>query len=479
MGSLSSFALGIVSAAILSRYFDKDEYGTYRQILYVYNTLLIVFSAGLPKVYGYFLPRFSLEEGKSIIKKVSTLLLIFGLFFSVSLYIFSGLIATLLKNPELEVGLKYFSPVPLLLLPTLGLEGIFSTYKKTVYLAIYNTLTRLLMLIFIITPVIYFKGGYLEAIYGWIAVSIISFFLAQYFINIPFKNVAHKKASFSIKSVFDYSLPLVAASISGIAIKAADQFYISRYFGSEAFAEYANGFIQLPFISMITSATSVVLMPAFSKMIHEKTEIENVVKLWKNTLEKSAVLTYPLVIFFIFNAAPIVILLYSETYFNSVVYFQIAMILNFFNIIVFAPLLFSMGETKFYFRIHFFFAIWSWLGAYALIQIFFNPVAIALFSVLNSILLVILCVLKSSKLLKVGFLSLFPISKILKISLHSSIVLIIISQVLSYANIDNKVFLLAVSGISFLLLLLLTSGFFKIDYLESFKIILFKVKKNA
>jgi peptidoglycan biosynthesis protein MviN/MurJ (putative lipid II flippase) len=271
----------------------------------------------------------------------------------------------------------------------------------------------------------------------------------------------------------------VAASISGIAIKAADQFYISRYFGSEAFAEYANGFIQLPFISMITSATSVVLMPAFSKMIHEKTEIENVVKLWKNTLEKSAVLTYPLVIFFIFNAAPIVILLYSETYFNSVVYFQIAMILNFFNIIVFAPLLFSMGETKFYFRIHFFFAIWSWLGAYALIQIFFNPVAIALFSVLNSILLVILCVLKSSKLLKVGFLSLFPISKILKISLHSSIVLIIISQVLSYANIDNKVFLLAVSGISFLLLLLLTSGFFKIDYLESFKIILFKVKKNA
>ena len=34
MGSFSSFALSLVSAAILSRYFDKTEYGTYRQILF-------------------------------------------------------------------------------------------------------------------------------------------------------------------------------------------------------------------------------------------------------------------------------------------------------------------------------------------------------------------------------------------------------------------------------------------------------------
>jgi O-antigen/teichoic acid export membrane protein len=46
LGSLSSFALGIVSAAILSRYFDKAEYGTYKQILYVYHTLLVVFTPG-------------------------------------------------------------------------------------------------------------------------------------------------------------------------------------------------------------------------------------------------------------------------------------------------------------------------------------------------------------------------------------------------------------------------------------------------
>lgn len=39
LSSFSTLALGFVSAAILSRYFDKTEYGTYKQILYVYGTL--------------------------------------------------------------------------------------------------------------------------------------------------------------------------------------------------------------------------------------------------------------------------------------------------------------------------------------------------------------------------------------------------------------------------------------------------------
>ena len=244
MGSLSSFALAIVSAAILSRYFDKAEYGTYRQILYVYNTLLIVFTAGLPRVFAYFLPRYSLEQGKDIVWKISKVLFFAGLFFSLFLFSFSGIIAKVLNNPELSVGLKYFSPIPMLLLPTLGIEGIFSTYKKTVYIAIYNTLSRFLMLLFIVVPVVVFKGTYLSAIYGWLAVSIITFFLAMYLNGIPFKKADKEKTTLGLKAVFSYSLPLVGASLAGIAIRSADQFYISRYYGAEIFAEYANGFIQ-------------------------------------------------------------------------------------------------------------------------------------------------------------------------------------------------------------------------------------------
>ncbi|NMD00138.1 MAG: oligosaccharide flippase family protein [Bacteroidales bacterium] len=86
IGSMSSYALGIISAAILSRYFDKSEYGTYRQILYVYNTLLIIFTAGLPKVFNYYLPRYSIEQGKDIVWKISKALFFAGLIYSLFLF---------------------------------------------------------------------------------------------------------------------------------------------------------------------------------------------------------------------------------------------------------------------------------------------------------------------------------------------------------------------------------------------------------
>ena len=61
IGSFFSFIVGIVSPMILSRYFDKGDYGTYKQVMYVYNTLLTIFTLGLPKAYAYFLPTSSLR----------------------------------------------------------------------------------------------------------------------------------------------------------------------------------------------------------------------------------------------------------------------------------------------------------------------------------------------------------------------------------------------------------------------------------
>ena len=85
----------------------------------------------------------------------------------------------------------------------------------------------------------------------------------------------------------------------------------------------------------------------------------------------------------IFPCANIVVLLYSDTYVNSAIYFQVAMFINFFNIIVFAPLMFSLGETKFYFRLHLIFAIIAWIGEYLIVKTINSPVAIAIFSVFN------------------------------------------------------------------------------------------------
>jgi O-antigen/teichoic acid export membrane protein len=432
----------------------------------VYNTLLVIFSAGLPSVFSYFLPRFNLQQGKDIVWKITKALLLLGMVFSVALFTISGLISDVLKNPQLENGLKIFSAVPVLLLPTLGLEGIFSTYKKTYYIAIYNIITRILMLLCIVLPVIILKGSYENAIYGWIAASFFSLCLALYFKRIPFIGIKAEKAYLRFKEILKYSLPIATASIWIIAIKSADQFFISRFFGSEVFADFSNGFIDLPFISMVTLASSNVIMPVFSKMIKDKSGVNEVINLWRNTLIKSAVILYPLVVFFIFNAENIIVLIYSNTYLNSTVYFQIALILNFFNVILFSPLMFSIGETKIFSRIHLIFAFATWTLEYLTILLFNSPIAIALCSVIMSILTVFVFIIFLSRFFKVSIVNFVPLRYILTLIIHSMLAITFTKFIISLLlpNVDRIIDLMA-TFVLFFSLLLATARIFKLNYL--------------
>ena len=81
IGSLFSFAVGIISPMILSRFFDKGDYGTYKQVMYVYSTLLTVFTLGLPKAYAYFLPKYGREYSKDIINKITSMFIVLGAVF--------------------------------------------------------------------------------------------------------------------------------------------------------------------------------------------------------------------------------------------------------------------------------------------------------------------------------------------------------------------------------------------------------------
>lgn len=478
MGSLSSIGLAIISAAILSRYFNKADYGTYKQIVYVYSTLLVVFSAGLPRVFAYFLPRYSLEEGKNIVKKVNKVLFFAGFFFAVFLFVFSGVIANILNNPGLSYGLKIFSPIPMFLLPTLGIEGIFSTYKKTIYIAIYNTLSRLLMLVFIVVPVIVFKGDYISAVYGWLAVSVLTFAMAYYFKEIPFKNVKSIETSLKYKEIFGYSLPLVTASLWGIAIKSADQFYISKFFGKEVFAEYSNGFIELPFVSMVTASASVVLMPLFSKILSDNSGMDNLLTVWRSTLNKSSKIIFPLVVFFIAFATEIVVLMYSEQYSDSAIYFRINMVLNFFNIIIFAPLFFALGNTKLYSRVHMFLAIAVWVLGYLMIKIFNSPIAIAVNSTFLSIVKIMVFVYLSLKILHLKFSEFIPMRQILMILLQATMTIVLIKLIQIYF-LNNLLIIiqLAICAVLYMLILLITAKFFRIDYYSIIRPLMKKILK--
>lgn len=351
IGQLCTFAIAFLTAPIMARYFDKVEYATYKQILYVYTSLQSLFMMGLPNVFAYFIPRISEGQQKAFINRLTVYFLIIGAVFSVSLFFSADLIGRLLKNPELAIGLKIFSPFPLFTLPAMGIEGIYTAIRKAKYVAFYNILTKILMFLCIILPVIVWHTGYKEAIIGWGIASFITFLISMYMKNRPYRNVESECIPNVNKRIFSYSLPLTGAFIAGFFVNSADQFFVSRYFGPQIYADFVNGCFSIPIVGMVSGSIKGVLLPLFSKADKEG-NIDSAVSSYISAVKNSATIIVPMLLFCLFFSSDVVVALFGEKYIDSDSYLRIYILRDFVSIFPYFAILMALGFSRIYMNMH-------------------------------------------------------------------------------------------------------------------------------
>lgn len=479
IGSLASFGFTLISSAVLSRYLNKADYGTYKQVMYLYNTMLFIFTLGLPKAYSYFLAKYDITYGQSIVNKINKVFVLMGLLFTAILYFGAPLFAVVLNNPELVVPIRLFALTPAVLLPTMGLDSIMAVYKKTLYSAIYTILTRCLMLLCVVFPIIIYRSDVNVAIIGFTISSILCLLLAMYVMKLPYKGVMPSNVVLTYKEIFTFSLPLMAASFGGIAIKAADQFFVSRYFGSEVFADFANGSLELPIVGMVLGAGAAVLLPVFSRCMNtQDVDFADVIALWQRSLIKSAKILYPMVVFCAFFAPSIMIVLYGKQYETSAIYFQIMLIVNLFTVAQYYPVIISLGATQFYAKIHLWMAVAIWIVEFLIVQIIPSPIYITVVSVVFHIAKIYIMSDFIAKALLTSIRVLFPIGQLCKILVSSSIPAIITLLLSSYLiDYISELLLLIIALVVYCVILLPVGKIMKINYLDVAEPIIKSIRK--
>lgn len=471
IGNLFSFAFTLVSAAILSRYLTKEDYGTYKQVMYVYNTLLIVFTLGLPKAYSYFLSRCSVSEGRNVSRKINVIFLVIGFIFSLLLFLGADLISIVLNNANLAKLIRLFSLTPLFLLPTMGLESIMAVYKKTYLNAIYIVATRCFMLLLVALPVAFYKADCETAVVGFTISSLISCIVAFIIKRIPYKGYESQNTSLTYKEILDFSLPLAVASLWAIAIKSADQFFISRYFGNVVFADFSNGALELPFVGMILGATATVLLPVFSKNIKSDGEKSSqITETWKRATAKSTMLIYPLVIYCWVFSTPIMTFLYGDKYVDSAIYFKIMLIVNLFTIAPYYPIIIALGKTRYYAKVHMWNAVLVWITELLIVKLFPSPYLITIASVICQLLKIFVMINFISKTTGGRIVDLVPIKTMIKIFLTGSLSAAVVFIFANYyhVNMSNLVFLF-VTFTMYCILFVITGKLCCINYFELLK----------
>jgi len=412
---------------VLSRYFDKTEYGTYKQVFYIYSILLGMFTLGLPNAYSYFLARSPVDQAKSLIWKMTRLFMILGLIMSIFLFFGAGFLSNIMRNPELRKMLMIFAPVPFLMLPTLGLQNILVTFRASNIIPIYVIITSLVQFLCVILPVLIWRLGCSGALIGFNIGSFVAFCLAIYLNTYPIRKEIYDISRDSYRDIFKFALPLFVATIWGTLINSTDQFFISRYFGTEIFADFSNGATDLPFVGMIIGATSAVLTPLFTREINGANDYrDKILPVWNSAFTKSAMLIYPITIFCIFEADNIMSVMYGDLYLQSGSFFRIKLFTYFFKIISFYSLIIALGATKFYQSVHMYEFIGLAIVELIIVNFTSNPILVVGTHVLFTISTCLIFIYYISRKLEVQFLSMFPVAIILKIGLCSVISLVIV-----------------------------------------------------
>lgn len=478
MGQLGTFALTFIGAAILSRYLSKEDYGTYRQILYVYATMMSIFTVGLPTVFSYFIPRLNISQQKTLVNSLNRMFLLLGALFSIALYLLSSPIAELLKNPELAIGLRIFSPFPFFTLPTLGVEGIYTALRKTKMVTFYQIFSRAIMLLFMVLPVVLFNADYIFAIIGWGVASFLTFLLAMYMKRMPYVKIEAELIPNMYKTIFDYSLPLMGAFIAGFFISSADQFFISRYYGTEAFAEYSNGCLSIPIVAIIAMSIKKVLLPIFSKADIDG-KINDATQIYVSAVNKSINLVFPIIIYAIFFAKEIMIIIYGKNYAASGSYMRYYLIRDFLEVLPYFSVFLALGMSRVYLYMHIFGALFVWLFGFIIIKLGLDATMIVLVRSIFYVLCTAYAMIYLYKKKRINLLPKKVLKQIFIVLAHSSICayLIFVFCKTYSINILSPVVIITITISIYYVFLVVTGSLFKINYLESVFRLLNKSKK--
>ncbi|MBX2921240.1 MAG: oligosaccharide flippase family protein [Chitinophagaceae bacterium] len=149
-----------------------------------------------------------------------------------------------------------------------------------------------------------------------------------------------------IKKMFAIGFPLYCASFIGVINVNLNKAVVSFLESKETFAIFSVGALEIPIFAMLSASFSQNIYPQLVKHIHNN-EKDKAKKLWINTTKKVSYITYPLLLVLMVLAKPLIYLIYTTDYQESVILFQTFLLIGLFRNNFYGSLIVASGKTKY------------------------------------------------------------------------------------------------------------------------------------
>lgn len=338
-----TYASSFVQVMIMSRVFDKFEYGSYSQACTIVTVISPFFLLGLSNAATYFYNQ-NCEERQKYVETIYNLILVLGLSGGIFIVVFHNPIASYFSNLTL-IPLIYIVAFRPLFQNLISLfQVLYISSDRAMVVAVRNTVLSFIQIGIIVIAAYFFRSVelvlFLLVFTDFLQVIILNFFFSKSVMSIRIL----KLDILSIRRIMTYALPLALSTMIGTLTINMDMMLIGRIMSTETFALYSNMAKELPFNFLISSFTDVV----FPKIINlnARGDKETLIRTYHAYVELGIILTWILIGGAIVCSQELILVLYSPKYLEGIAIFVVYLLVSASRFTYYGMMLSVYGKSK-------------------------------------------------------------------------------------------------------------------------------------
>lgn len=412
--NLFKYSISFLIPIALVRVLTKHDYGTYQQVLLAGRILLSVFVIGIPFSMYYFLGVLDEDKRGRFISQTKALLFIFGCLAAAFTLIFSGYIGEHMSNEGLKYLLLIYAGYILFYISGEYLEHTLIMLDRVRLLIWISPVENIIRVVFLFVPIL--LGAGVPGIVAGLSVYAVLRFAAYWLIDARVR--PGRRFSFDpalLKDQFVYTLPIALQSFVAIGNQLLDKIFVAVAFTPAHFAIYSVGSFEVP-LDVIVQASVANILRARLPYLIKTNDYPEIIRLWKESVRKQALIVLPVFAFFAVNAGIIIPLVFTEAYMESISIFRIYLLSMPLQIVCLSLFPQSFGKTKINFYISVASLAFNFAAVPALLYAvgFWGP---AIAAVLSMYFASACYLFVAVKLLKTGLKDFIPLATVIKTAL--------------------------------------------------------------
>lgn len=455
VANMIKYSIGFLIPIAMVRLLNQHDYGTYQQVLLVGNAVIGVMVLGIPTSIYYFHHHAARDQQPALVLQTGVLLAGAGLAAGVAVASASPWLAGTMSNPDLQPLLHVYSLyIGFFIAGEYFMHWLVSQNQYRSALS-WESADAVLRATVLLAPL--WLGFGLSGVVTAAVVYALLRFAARS--GWTWRNVRDAAAGWTgrtfARAQLGYSIPLGMTSCVGLVNGLADRALVAAFFSPAQFAVYVVGALEIPLDVIFQSSVANVLRATFPRLIREGNMAE-LVRVWRQTVRKLALVVLPSFVFLLEFSREFIVLLFTETYAESVGVFRIYLFLMPLQILVLSVIPQAFGRT----RINLYLATAAMIANLVLCATLLDIIGFhgaALSTVIVSYGITAAYLAVASRLIGVGVTELLPLAALGRITLSAGVAALYAQPFRAASSIPSVDFI--VSGIVF------ATGFFLIGSL--------------